>query len=116
MLAILSGLVMMFTLNQPGTIFPSMALDLYFEISPDVISTEAQLEETLLMNTRTLAYFGLDPLGSKLWREMQTTQDADEVVRRVAETTGKSAAELERVMQSMLAGMGRSKLLNIVKK
>ena len=36
-----------------------MALNVKFEISADVISTEAQLEETLLMNTRTLGYFGL---------------------------------------------------------
>ncbi|HET6565181.1 MAG TPA: PqqD family protein, partial [Xanthomonadales bacterium] len=92
------------------------ALDLYFEISPDVISTEAQLGETLLMNTRTLAYFGLDPLGSKFWLEMQTTRDADEVIRRIAETTGRSPSELEQVMQSILAGMERARLLGIVKK
>jgi hypothetical protein len=92
-----------------------MALNLSFEISPEVISTEAQLEETLLMNTRTLAYFGLDPLGSKLWRVMQACQDADEVIALVAETSGKTVLELEPVMQSILSGMERSRLLNITK-
>ena len=92
-----------------------MALNLRFEISPDVISTEAPLEETLLMNTRTLAYFGLDPLGSKLWRVMQTCQDADDVIAMVAETSGKSVLELEPVMHSILSGMERSRLVNLTK-
>lgn len=92
-----------------------MALNLRFEISPDVISTEAQLDETLLMNTRTLAYFGLDPLGSKLWRAMETSQDADEVIRQVAATSEKSTEELEQVMLAILAGMERSRLLSIAK-
>jgi hypothetical protein len=92
-----------------------MALNLYFEISPDVISTEAQLEETLLMDTRTLAYFGLDPLGSKLWQVMQASQDADEVIRQVAATSGKSTEELEPVMLAILAGMERSRLLRVAR-
>lgn len=92
-----------------------MALNLRFEISPDVISTEAQLEETLLMNTRTLAYFGLDPLGSKLWRAMQACPDADEVIALVAGTSGKSVLEMEQVMQSILAGMEQSRLLSVTK-
>ncbi|MDZ4728442.1 MAG: PqqD family protein [Xanthomonadales bacterium] len=89
-----------------------MALKLRFEISPQVISTEAQLDESLLMNTRTLAYFGLDPLGSKFWRAMQLHQDADEVIAVVAEETGKNALELEPVLQSIMTGMERSGLLS----
>lgn len=89
-----------------------MALKLRFEISPQVISTEAQLDESLLMNTRTLAYFGLDPLGSKFWRAMQLHQDADEVIAVVAEETGQNAMELEPVLQSIMTGMERSGLLS----
>ncbi len=90
-----------------------MVINRRFEILPDVISTEAQLEETLLMNTRTLAYFGLDPLGSKFWRAMQQTNQADEVIRQVAGETGKSAWELEPVLQAIMTGMERSGLLGI---
>jgi hypothetical protein len=92
-----------------------MALNLRFDISPDVISTEVQLEETLLLNTRTLAYFGLDPLGSMLWRGMQHSKDADVVIAQVAETSGKSLVELEQLMQTILLGMERSKILNLSK-
>ena len=79
-----------------------MAINRSFEISPDVIATEAQLDETLLMNTRTLAYFGLDPLGSKLWLAMQMTDQADEVVKRVAAETGKTPQQLEPVLSQQL--------------
>ncbi len=93
-----------------------MALNVKFEISADVISTEAQLGETLLMNTRTLGYFGLDPLGSQFWRAMQASDDADEVVRTVEETSGRSRDELEPVLQSILSGMERLRLLSLAKK
>ena len=88
-----------------------MAINRSFEISPDVIATEAQLDETLLMNTRTLAYFGLDPLGSKLWLAMQMTDQADEVVKRVAAETGKTPQQLEPVLLAILSGMERSGLI-----
>lgn len=90
-----------------------MALNLRFEISPDVISTEAQLDETLLMNTRTLVYFGLNPVGGALWRAMQTSNDADEVIRQVALETEKTVEELEQVMGAILSGMERSRLLKL---
>jgi hypothetical protein len=88
-----------------------MPLNRRFEISPNVISTEAQLDETLLMNTRTLAYFGLDPLGSKFWQAMMQNNESDEVVRKVSEETGKTAMELEPVLSAILDGMERSGLL-----
>jgi hypothetical protein len=93
-----------------------MALNQKIEISPDVISTEAQLDETLLMNIRTLAYFGLDPLGSKFWQAMQLLQDADEVIGAVSEQTGKSRHELEPILQSIMTGMERSGLLTLTER
>jgi len=88
-----------------------MPLNRRFEISDDVISTDAQLDETLLMNTRTLAYFGLDPLGSKLWKAMLQSNESDEVVRIVSGETGKTAMELEAVLTAIMDGMERSGLL-----
>ena len=103
---------MMFThCNTKGRKHIHMAIKRQFEISPEVIATEAQLDETLLMHTRTLAYFGLDPLGSKLWQAMQLSNDADDVVQRVAEATGRNVMELEPVLFAILTGMERSGLL-----
>jgi hypothetical protein len=90
-----------------------MALKQKFEISPNVISTEAPLEETLLMNTRTLAYFGLDALGSRFWQAMEAQADADEVVMIVAGQTGKLPHELEPLLQAILTGMERSGLVRV---
>lgn len=90
-----------------------MALEVSFEISQHVMATETALGETLLMNTRTLGYFGLDPLGSQFWRAMQASNDADEVLRQVAENTDKSIEQLEPVLQSILSSMARLKLLTL---
>ena len=92
-----------------------MATHLRFAISPDVISTEAQLDESLLLNTRTLAYFGLDAMGSKLWQTMQLTNQVDVVIRELANTTGKTIPEIEPFVQSILTGMQRSGLLTLEK-
>jgi hypothetical protein len=88
-----------------------MALKQQLEISANVISTSTPLEETLLMNTRTLTYFGLDALGGKFWQAMQTQSDADEVVSTVAVQTGKHPHELEPVLHAILTGMESSGLL-----
>jgi len=92
-----------------------MALKLRFEISENVISTEVQLDETLLMNTRTLAYFALDPLGSQFWQAMQLQPDADEVIKMVAEQTGKASHVLEPTLESIVTGMERSGILNVTR-
>jgi len=87
--------------------------NLKFTISPDVIDQEVQLGETLLMDVKTLKYFGLTSLGSIMWREMQKGPDLDEVFLRVAPQCDLPDDELAAVMRGILQGMEQTGLVRV---
>jgi len=85
--------------------------NLKFIISPDVIDQEVQLGETLLMDVKTLKYFGLTSLGTILWREMQNGSDLDEVFARVLPRSGLKEEELASVTRAIVHGMEQTGLI-----
>lgn len=87
--------------------------NLKFTISPDVIDQEVPLGETLLMDVKTLKYFGLNPLGTILWREMQKDSDLDEVYARVGLQSELSEAELASVVLAIVQGMAQAGLIRL---
>ena len=87
--------------------------NLKFIISPDVIDQEIQLGETLLMDVKTLKYFGLTSLGTLLWREMQKGSDLDDVFARVLPQSGLQEEELASIIRAILQGMEQTGLISI---
>jgi len=83
------------------------------EIGPNVISQEVQLGETLLLDTKTLTYFALTSLGTRIWREMQKSAEVDEVYRHVASNSNISAENLDSAFTAILGGLQRSKLISL---
>jgi hypothetical protein len=86
---------------------------LRFSISPDVIDQEVQLGETLLLDVKTLKYFGLTSVGTILWREMQKSQDLDEVFVQVASQSDLPKAELAAVVRAIIRGMEQTGLIRL---
>lgn len=82
-------------------------------ISPDVISQEVLLGETVLLDVKTLVYFGLDELGSAVWREIQECPDADEALSRLLSSTPLQAEELRDKFFSILKGLERSRIIEL---
>ena len=82
-------------------------------ISPDVISEKVQLGETLLMDVKTLAYFGLDSLGSTIWMEMQNCDDADELFEKVSASSQLPAIKIEAKFRQILQGLAGSRLISL---
>lgn len=80
-------------------------------LAPGVMAEPLPLGETLLMNVHTLAYFGLDALGTRLWQALQETGDAGAAARRVARETGKSPEQLRATLQTLLDTMERGGLI-----
>ncbi len=54
------------------------------QINPNVISRNLDGEEVLL-HLETGAYFGLNEVGSFIWRKIQSGDAADEILKSVAE-------------------------------
>jgi len=82
-------------------------------ISPDVISQEVLLGETVLLDVKTLVYFGLDALGSAVWREIQERPDADEAFSRLLASTGLGEEELVQKFSSILRGLENSRIIQL---
>jgi len=86
---------------------------LTFTISPDVIDQEVLLGETVLMDVKTLRYFGLTSLGTILWREMQAGSDLDQVFARVAPQSELPENELASHVRAIVNGMAQAGLIRI---
>ena len=82
-------------------------------ISPDVIAQEVLLGETLLLDTGSLAYFGLDEFGSRIWREIESCKDAGEVFRRICESSELEPEVLARKMEGVLRGLEMSRIITL---
>lgn len=85
-------------------------------ISPDVISQRVALGETVLMNIKTLVYFGLDELGSAVWREIQDCADADEAFSRLLASTRLSQDELDHKFYIIIKGLEDSRIIQLEEK
>lgn len=82
-------------------------------ISPDVISQEVLLGETVLMDVKTLVYFGLDGLGSAVWRVIRECPDADEAFARLLSSTAVSEAELAPKFEKIIKGLENSRIIQL---
>lgn len=82
-------------------------------ISPDVISQEVLLGETVLMDVKTLVYFGLDELGTAVWRAIRECPDADAAFARLLVSTALSEAELESKFVMIINGLENSRLIQL---
>jgi len=87
--------------------------NLKFTISPNVIDQEVLLGETVLMDVKTLRYFGLTSIGTILWREMQIDSDLDQVFARVVRQCELSEVELAALVRNIVNGMAQSGLIRL---
>lgn len=67
---------------------------------PDVISQEVLLGETLLMDVKSLAYFGLDEFGSGIWKALESCNDAEEVYSCLKKSSSMAAGMSEDAVAS----------------
>ena len=82
-------------------------------ISPDVISQEVLLGETVLMDVGRLVYFGLDELGSEVWKEIGRCPAADRAFSRLLESTNLSRQELEPKFNMIIRGLEQSRIITL---
>ena len=91
------------------------ALKLKISIAPDVIFQEVQLGESLLLDVKTLTYFAFDPLGTRFWKAIEESSDADRALQFAAAAAEQSAADLQPNFRAILAGLERSGLITLEK-
>ena len=82
-------------------------------ISPSVISQEVSLGETILMDVKTLAYFGLDEFGSRVWSYLESCTDAQQVFENLKSATNFDEEALARKYGGILKGMEMSGIVSL---
>ena len=90
-------------------------MNLKIAVSPDVIFQEVQLGESLLLDVKTLAYYALDPLGTRFWNALQVSRDADEALSLIATTSERPLSDLQLKFRAILSGLERSGLVTLEK-
>ncbi|MDX1460666.1 MAG: PqqD family protein [Xanthomonadales bacterium] len=83
------------------------------KIAEGVISHQTTLGETLLLNTRTLVYFGLDEVGTTVWSCIQSGTSIREWAALVSERHALPEADSERKCGAILEGLKRCGLIEI---
>lgn len=81
-------------------------------ISPDVIAQEVLLGETVLLDVKRLVYFGLDELGTKLWRMLEQCPDADEAFSGLLASAGIPEEVLEKKFSGIINGLENSHIIS----
>ena len=83
-----------------------------FTVSPDVIS-EQVLDETLLLNTKTLVYIRLDPLAGSLWQLLTRHHDVESVFCELKNQQELPGQQLEKFFNGCMGGFQRAQIISM---
>jgi hypothetical protein len=81
-----------------------------FSISPDVMS-ERMLDETLLLNKRTLQYVRLDHLAGDVWALLEEHEEIETVIGAYQQRQDMPRDQAEKFVNGCIAGFRRAGLI-----
>lgn len=84
------------------------------QVSPDVISQEVFFGETLLMDVKTMAYFGLDALGTSLWKRVVEGAEPGTLVAALTAEFEIEREAAERKCSGILFALQKTGLVKLV--
>lgn len=84
---------------------------LVFEPSPDVIAQQVA-DETVLMDLKTEAYFGLNETGTRIWQLVSDRRTVGEISRSLADLFDAPAPRVREDMETLLAELQESGLIH----
>ena len=83
------------------------------KISPAVISQEVLLGETILMDMKSLAYFGLDDFGSRMWKSLVSCADAQQVFEDLRALSDLDEETFARKFNGVMKGLEMSRIITL---
>jgi hypothetical protein len=89
-----------------------MNLDDRMEIPPEVM-TRTVGEEVVILNLATGTYFGLDPIGARIWELMTAGQTLDEICEAMLAEYEVTHEELERDVLRLAAELHEQQLVKV---
>ncbi len=83
-----------------------------FTVSPDVISQQ-YLEETILLNVKSLVYIRLDSLAGCLWQLLEQHDDIETVFCNLIEQQKLPKQQLEQLVNSCIGNFQRVRWITL---
>ena len=83
-----------------------------FQINQDVVFHDLQ-GEIVLLNLKTGVYFGLDPMGTRVWQLIQEHQSLKKVLDSLVEEYEVTEARCEQDLLGFVAELRDNKLIEV---
>ena len=83
-----------------------------FNISSEVLSQEVN-GETVLLDLEGESYFGLNEVGSRIWQLLKTENTVSEILSTLSDEYDVGQVQLENDIESLLADLGKAKLVSL---
>lgn len=83
-----------------------------FTISPDAVAREVG-GETLLLDLASGTYFGLDPIGGRIWKALEEGTGLEAACAAILEDFDVTQEVLERDVLALLDQLARQKLITL---
>jgi hypothetical protein len=80
--------------------------------SEDVLHQELS-GETVLLNLKTEHYFGLDPVGTRIWQVVGETSSAEQVVHTLLEEYEVEEAQLRADVERLVSELANAGLVQL---
>ena len=81
-----------------------------YRVATDVVSRGVR-DETVLLNLESEEYFGLDPVGTRMWQVIEETGDPEEVIRRLLPEYDVEESVLRRDLANLIQRLEKAGLL-----
>ncbi len=82
-------------------------------VSPNVIFQELD-EKLVLLNLETEEYYGLDAVGGRMWKLLETHSDSELATHQLCEMYNVSFDRANADIRSLISKLSEAKLLNVV--
>ncbi len=82
-----------------------------YRVATDVVSRGVR-DETVLLNLESEEYFGLDPIGTRMWQVIEETGDPEEVIRRLLGAYDVEESVLRQDLADLIERLEKAGLLS----
>jgi len=81
------------------------------QVNPDVVDTELDGSETVLLHLQSKVYFSLNATGTHIWHELKRGSSVADISRRLQETFDVDAAQAETSVLALIVDLERQGLV-----
>ena len=81
------------------------------QVNPDVVDTELDGSETVLLHLQSKVYFSLNATGTHIWHELKRGSSVADISRRLQETFDVDAAQAETSVLALIVDLERHGLV-----